>query len=60
MSETAEIGHNSEPVAKFAADQLKSIIERIENVEAALSRKASQIGLISIRKPGRMALMCRL
>jgi uncharacterized protein (UPF0335 family) len=41
MSETAEIGHNSEPVAKFAADQLKSIIERIENVETAIKEGQS-------------------
>lgn len=27
------IGHNSEPATKFAKDQLKSIIERIERLE---------------------------
>lgn len=32
-SMTAEIGHNSEPATKFAKDQLKSIIERIERLE---------------------------
>jgi uncharacterized protein (UPF0335 family) len=30
---TAEIGHNSDPATKFAKDQLKSIIERIERCE---------------------------
>jgi uncharacterized protein (UPF0335 family) len=33
MSETAEIGHNSEPAMQFAADMLKSIVERIERLE---------------------------
>lgn len=32
MSEPS-IGHNSEPATKFAKDQLKSIIERIERME---------------------------
>lgn len=32
MSEPS-IGHNSEPATKFAKDQLKSIIERIERLE---------------------------
>jgi uncharacterized protein (UPF0335 family) len=32
MSEPS-IGHNSEPASKFAKDQLKSIIERIERME---------------------------
>jgi uncharacterized protein (UPF0335 family) len=32
MSEPT-IGHNSEPATKFAKDQLKSIIERIERME---------------------------
>ncbi|MGM4987402.1 DUF2312 domain-containing protein [Tardiphaga sp. 841_E9_N1_2] len=30
----AAIGHNSEPVAQFSKDQLKSIVERIENLES--------------------------
>jgi uncharacterized protein (UPF0335 family) len=30
---TPEIGHNSEPATKFAKDQLKAIIERIERQE---------------------------
>lgn len=30
---TAEIGHNSEPTTRFAEEQLKSIIERIEQME---------------------------
>lgn len=29
----SDIGHNSEPVAAFAKEQLKSIIERIERLE---------------------------
>jgi uncharacterized protein (UPF0335 family) len=32
MSETAEIGHNS----NAAAEQLKSIVERVENLETAI------------------------
>lgn len=28
------IGHNSEPVKSFAKDQIKSIIERVERLEA--------------------------
>jgi uncharacterized protein (UPF0335 family) len=27
------IGHNSEPVKKYAADQIKSIVERVERLE---------------------------
>lgn len=30
---TPEIGHNSEPATKFAKDQLRSIIERVEKLE---------------------------
>lgn len=29
----AQIGHNSESITKFAADQLKALIERIERQE---------------------------
>lgn len=32
MSEPS-IGHNSEPVAKLAKDQIRSIIERVERLE---------------------------
>ena len=41
MSET--IGHNSEPVAAFAKEQLKSIIERIERLEEDKAAIASDI-----------------
>jgi uncharacterized protein (UPF0335 family) len=34
MSETAEIGHNS----NAAAEQLKSIVERVENLEDGYPR----------------------
>lgn len=41
---TASIGHNSEaPAASFAKDQLRSIIERIENREEAKAEVASDI-----------------
>jgi uncharacterized protein (UPF0335 family) len=40
---TAEIGHNSETAARFAVDQLKSIIERIERLEDEKSAIASDI-----------------
>lgn len=40
---TAEIGHNSEPATKFAKDQLKSIIERIERLSEERDTIASDI-----------------
>jgi uncharacterized protein (UPF0335 family) len=43
MSEIAEIGHNSEPAMQFAADVLKSIVERIERLEADKADIASDI-----------------
>jgi uncharacterized protein (UPF0335 family) len=43
MSEIAEIGHNSEPAMRFAADVLKSIVERIERLEADKADIASDI-----------------
>ena len=36
MSEPG-IGHNSEPATKLAADQLRSIIERIENLDVQIN-----------------------
>lgn len=41
MSES--IGHNSEPVEEFAKEQLRSIIERIENLETDKAAIASDI-----------------
>jgi uncharacterized protein (UPF0335 family) len=37
------IGHNSEPATKFAKDQLKSIIERVERLEEQKAEIASDI-----------------
>lgn len=37
------IGHNSEPAAKYAADQIRSIIERVERLEEEKSGIASDI-----------------
>ena len=39
----SEIGHNSEPVEAFAKEQLRSIIERIENLETDKEAIASDI-----------------
>lgn len=39
----SEIGHNSEPVAAFAKEQLRSIIERIERLEEDKAAIASDI-----------------
>jgi len=39
----SEIGHNSEPVAAFAKEQLKSIIDRIERLEEDKAAIASDI-----------------
>ncbi len=36
MSEPG-IGHNSEPATKLAADQLRSIIKRIENLDVQIN-----------------------
>lgn len=33
MNQIAEVGHNSEPAARVAKDQLKAIVERIERLE---------------------------
>lgn len=43
MSETAEIGHNSEPALAFAKDQLRSIVERIENLEQSKKEVSEDI-----------------
>jgi len=39
----SEIGHNSEPVEKFAKEQLRSIIERVERLEEDKAAIASDI-----------------
>jgi uncharacterized protein (UPF0335 family) len=52
MSETAEIGHNSEPAMQFAADMLKSIIERIERLEEEKKAISSDIGDIYAESKG--------
>lgn len=36
MSEPT-IGHNSEPVAQYSKDQLRAIIERIENIDGQIN-----------------------
>lgn len=46
MTETRPIGHNTgvtqdAPATKFAKDQLRSIIERIENVETQIKELSS-------------------
>lgn len=43
MSETGQIGHNSEASTRFAVDQLKSIIERIERLEEEKKGLSSDI-----------------
>ena len=43
MSETIGLGHNSEPTAKFAEEQLKSLIERVEHLEEEKAGIASDI-----------------
>lgn len=40
----SEIGHNSEPVAAFAKEQLRAIIERIERLAEEKDQIASDIG----------------
>lgn len=35
------IGHNSEPAAKLAKDQLRSIIERVEHLEEEIKERRS-------------------
>jgi uncharacterized protein (UPF0335 family) len=49
---TPEIGHNSEPATKFAKDQLRSIIERIENREEAKKEIAEEIKDIYLEARG--------
>jgi uncharacterized protein (UPF0335 family) len=34
---TPQMGHNSEPVAQYSKDQLRSIIERIENLDGQIN-----------------------
>ena len=43
MRETAEIGHNSGPALSFAKDQLRSIVERIENLEQSKKEVSEDI-----------------
>ena len=43
MSEP-QLGHNSEPVQKFAKEQLKAIIERIERMEEEKKVVSDDIG----------------
>jgi uncharacterized protein (UPF0335 family) len=38
-----EIGHNSEPAANYARDQIKSIIERVERLEEEKATITSDI-----------------
>jgi uncharacterized protein (UPF0335 family) len=52
MSETAEIGHNSEAAAKFAADQLRTIVERVERLEADKADIASDIKDVFLEAKG--------
>jgi uncharacterized protein (UPF0335 family) len=51
MSEP-QIGHNSEPAAKFAKEQLRSIIERVERMEEEKKAIADDIRDIYVEAKG--------
>ena len=51
MSEP-QAGHNSEPVQKFAKEQLKAIIERIENLESDKATIVSDIKDVYVEAKG--------
>jgi uncharacterized protein (UPF0335 family) len=48
----SEIGHNSEPVAAFAKEQLRAIIERIERMEEEKKVIADDIKEIYVEAKG--------
>lgn len=48
----SEIGHNSEPVEKFAKEQLRAIIERVERMEEEKKVIADDIKEIYVEAKG--------